>query len=72
MQEITLYGVAVVSVLAFAAAFFHEIEAKALRTKVRLLYAGQMSTRLASFQQSLSKKLNSRGISYPSVSLSCG
>ena len=55
VQEITLYGVAIFSVAAFALALFHEAEAKALRTKVRLLYASKMPDRLAKLQERLSK-----------------
>ena len=48
MQEITLYAVAVISLCAFAAALYSEVEAKALRTRVKMQYASQMPSRLAS------------------------
>ena len=47
MQEITLYAVAIISLCAFVAALYSEVEAKALRTRVKMKYASHMPSRLA-------------------------
>jgi hypothetical protein len=48
--EYIIYALAVFCVVAFALALFHEAEAKALRTKVKLIYMQKMPSSLAALE----------------------
>ena len=61
--EIVIYVLAVFCVLAFSVALFHEAEAKALRTKVKLMYMQKMPVSLAkleALQSKVSRKASGR------------